>query len=128
MTFVWLEILLLTEQWQHPSLAGYGLGLEKVLLTIVKPNALLLGAGLAVFGLLGTSAIAVDTCKKEMITGEKSTNAKHCRGDNHMFSENKNCICPNPNNSRDPNQEFTKKCYYGTQFIPYNDVFTCEKP
>jgi hypothetical protein len=102
-------------------------GLEKLLLKPVNLKAFVLGAGLSMIGLVGTSAMAEDVCKQNH-NGTVSNDSKHCRGENHMYTMNKSCICPNPNNSRDPNQEFTKKCksLFEEPLLGY--VYTCEKP
>ena len=105
---------------------GEGSGLEKLLLKPVNLKAFVLGAGLSMIGLAGTSAMAADKCKQYR-GGHVSNDSKHCRGENHMYTKNKSCICPNPNNSRDPNQEFTKKCKWPLD--PFGDyAYTCEKP
>ena len=86
------------------------------------------GIGLALIGMLGTSAMAdknIPDCTHE-ITGHVADNPTHCRGENHIGSYSSECKCPNPNNSKDPNQELTKKCairYYNTV-----TRYTCQKP
>jgi len=91
----------------------------------VKLKSLVLGGGFAVFGLLETSVMAADWCKG-VNNGEISNDSQHCRGENHMYAKNKSCICPNPNNSRDPNQELTRKCFQKAADLAY--IYTCEKP
>ena len=100
--------------------------MENLLLQPVNLKDFVLGAGLSMIGLAGTSAMAVDVCK-QYHNGTVSNDSKHCRGENHMYTKNKSCICPNPNNSRDPNQELTKKCKSLLE-DSFDYAYTCEKP
>jgi len=98
---------------------------EKLLLKPVKLKALVLGCGLAAIGIVGTSAMANQWCKQDH-TGDKTNSPTYCRGDGHMFSRSSSCKCPNPGSSKDPNQEFTRKC---SQVDTWDQVvWTCEKP
>ena len=109
-----------------------GSDFEKLLLKPVKLNALGLTAGLVASALWGTSVTAKTPQCTQNHTGTVANYPKHCRGENHMWSADGSCICPNPNNSRDPSAELTKKCVHAShnsdEFDGGGDLFTCEKP